>query len=237
MTAASGPAAASATPGLWRLSAGLAVGHVVLMITGVLLQQTPSLTEGKDGIIRSFTNGDMTRILTGGYVELLAFVMLVPVVVFLAREVGHRTDQGRWASTSAGAFGIGYVAMTVGAGFAPGAAALWGAHSGLDPTTALAVNDVRNVAYLLGLALLGAHALGLGAAALFDGWATRSVGWGGVATGTVMLGSVPFAAAGLADVSSLVWIVWWLALAVQMVRATPIELTAIGDPLAAAPQR
>ena len=222
---------------LWRTGGLLAGGHVLLMVTGILVQSTPSLSEGEAGILRYYTRGDMTRIFSGGYVELIGFVLLLPVVVLLATELGRRTEAGRWASTSAGAFGVGYVAMTVGSGLAPGAAALWGTHHGLDPATALVVNDVRNFAFFLGLALLGAHTLGVALAALADGWAPRTVGWGGVATGTVLLASVPLAGAGLADAATLVWIVWWVALAVTMVRGGRGTRRGAEEPLPAAAHR
>ena len=217
MKAVSTPIARS----LWRVAGGLAIGHVLLMVVGILLQGTPSLSEGEEGIRTYYAQGDMARILVGGYIELLAFVLLLPVVVFLARHLGHRTEAARWASLSAGAFGVAYVVMTVGSGFAPGAAALWGTQHGLDAATALVVNDVRNFAYFLSLALLGAHALAVATAALIDGWWRRTVGWGGLATGLVLLAAVPMAGYGLADPATLVWIAWWLALAAAMIRHRP----------------
>ena len=227
------PAGTVASPRLWRVAGGLALTHVVLMLVGIALQSTPSLTEGEEGIRRYYAEGDLTRILAGGYVELLAFLVLLPVVVFLAQALGRTTAAGRWASESAGAFGVGYVALTIGSGFAPGAAALWGTHHGLDATTALAVNDIRNFAYLLGLAVLGAHALGVASAATADGWRRRSVGRGGFVTGVVLLASLPFAGAGVADLATLVWIVWWVVLAVSLIREGKTELTA-AEPLVAA---
>ncbi len=222
-----------ASPRLWQVAGGLALAHVVLMLVGIALQSTPTLTEGEEGIRSSYAEGDLTRILAGGYVEVVAFMLLLPVVVFLAQALGQTTAVGRWASASAGAFGIGYVALTIGSGFAPGAAALWGTHHGLDATTALAVNDIRNFAYLLGLAVLGAHALGVASAATADGWRRRSVGRGGFVVGVVLLASLPFAGSGLADIASLVWIVWWVALAVGLLREGKAELPA-GEPLVAA---
>ena len=216
---------------LWRVAGALATGHVVLMVVGILLQGTPSLTEGEEGIRTYYADGDMTRILVGGYVELLAFVLLLPVVVFLARNLGHH-GAARWASASAGAFGVVYVAMTIGSGFAPGAAALWGTHHGLDATTALVVNDVRNFAYFLSLAVLGAHAIGIGVAAVADGWWRRTVGAGGLVTGVVLIASVPMAGYGLADLATLVWIAWWLLLAVALVRRRPQAGETMTEPLA-----
>ena len=203
---------------LWRLAAAFALAHVVLMVVGIMLQNTPSLREGLQGIESSYAQGDPAQIMAGGYVELLGFVCLVPALVFLARAVGRRTEGGRWAAQSAVAAGMAYVAITVATGLAAGAASLWGVQNGLDPSTALVVNDIRNFAYFLSLALLGAHATGLGIAAISDAWSARWTGWGGVLTGVVLLAAVPGAALGLQDYATLVWIVWWVGVAVALLR-------------------
>jgi len=199
----------------------LALTHVVLVVAGVLIQGTPNLREGEAGIQASYVGGDKTRIFTGGYLEVIAFMCLIPAVIFLGRAVGTRSEAARWAAQTGAAFGVAYVALTVGTGFAPGAAALWGAQNGLDPTTALVVNNVRNFAYYLGLAVLGAHALCVGAAALADRWSPRAVGWGGVLVGVLLLVSVPFAGYDAVDPASVVWLVWWCALSVQLLRHRP----------------
>jgi hypothetical protein len=202
----------------WRLASGFAIAHVVLMLAGLMLQGTPALREGREGIQRSYVEGELARIMAGGYLEVIGFLCLIPVVVFLGYAVGRRSDAAGWAAMSAAALGIGYVAVTVSSGFPPGAAALWGAQHGLDIDTALALNNVRNFAYFLSLALLGGHAIGLGVASIWDGFSTRWVGWGGVLTGTVLLAAVPAAGLGLQDYATLVWLVWWIGLAVMMLR-------------------
>lgn len=203
---------------LWRIAGALALTHVVLMLVGVMIQSTPSLDEGRAGIEQYYADRDPAPILTGGTIEVLGFVCLVPVLVFLGRAVGRRTEAGRWAAQTAVAAGVAYVAVTVGSGFAPGAASLWGTHHGLDLDTALALNNVRNFAYFLSLALLGAHAIGFALAALDDRWSPRWAGWGGLGTGLVLLAAVPGAALGLQDYATLVWLVWWVGLAVLMLR-------------------
>lgn len=203
---------------LWRLAAGFALAHVVLMLTGVMFMGTPTVKEGQEGIEHSYVEGDITQIMTGGYIEVLGFVCLVPALVFLARAVGRRTEGGRWATQAAAAAGLGYVAVVVGSGFAPGAASLWASHQGADLELALVVNNIRNFAYFISLALLGAHAIGLGLAALSDRLSARWVGWGGIITGVVLLTAVPAASVGLQDYATLVWLVWWIGLAVAMLR-------------------
>jgi hypothetical protein len=199
----------------------LTLTHVVLVVAGVMVQGTPNLREAEAGIQRSYVEGDMTRIFAGGYLEVIAFMCLMPAVIFLGRAVGTRSEGARWAAQSGAAFGVAYVALSVGTGFAPGAAALWGAQNGLDPTTALAVNNVRNFAYYLGLVVLGAQALCVGAAALADRWSPRVVGCGGVLVGALLLVSVPFAGYNAVDPASVMWLVWWCALGVQLLRHRP----------------
>ena len=205
----------------WRLAGGLALAHVVLMLAGLMLQRTPALREGVSGITRSYAEGDLGSILTGGFIELLGFLCLPPVLVFLAMSVGRRTETGRWAATAAAGFGLAYVAVTVAAGLPPGAAALWGVQHGLDAATALVVNDIRNFGYFLSLPLLGGHALGLAVAALSDRRWTHWAGGGGILTGLLLLAAPPAAAAGLQDYPTLVWLAWWVGLAVLMLRHRP----------------
>lgn len=213
----------------WRIAAGFALAHVVLMLLGLMMQGTPALDEGVEGIEKSYVQGDLSTILTGGYIEVLGFLCLVPPLVFLAGAVGRRTEAGRWAALTAVGFGIGYVAITLSSGFAPGAAALWGAQNGLDAEPALVVNDIRNFAYFISLALLGGHAIGLGVAAMSDGFSPRWVGWGGVAVGTLLLVAVPGAALGLQDYATLIWLVWWIGVAVVMFRHSPATEETIPD--------
>lgn len=54
--------------------------------------------------------------MTGGYIELVAFMLLIPAIVFLGRAIGRRTEAARWATQAAAAAGIAYVALTVGRG-------------------------------------------------------------------------------------------------------------------------
>jgi hypothetical protein len=206
------------TGALWRVAGGLALAHVVLMLVGVVTSGTPTIHEGQEGIEHSYVEGSLTRIFTGGYVETLAFVLLIPVLVFLPRAFGRRTEAGAWASQTAAFAGLVYVAVVVAGGFAAGAAASWGAQQGLALEQSLAINNIRNFAYYLSLAFLGAHAIGLGLAARADRLMPRWVGWGGLAVGTVLLLAVPAAAAGMADGASVVWLVWWTGLALLMLR-------------------
>ncbi|HET9500492.1 MAG TPA: hypothetical protein VFO98_09540 [Marmoricola sp.] len=208
---------------LWRLAGILALAHVVLIFAGIALQNAARLDEGLGGVERAYVEGNLARTMTGGYVELIGFLLLVPVLVFLARVVGRRTEAGRWATQTALMAGIGYVVLTFAPGMAAGAAAMYGAQHDADLGTALMMNNLRVLTYVVSLLLLGAHAIGLGVAAVIDGELNRWVGWGGLVTGAALFVAVPLAAANLHDYGTLVWIVWWVGVAVTLLRHHPTE--------------
>lgn len=215
------PAPPDTTRRLWRAAAGFMIAHVVLIVAGITLMDSPLFQEGTAGISQGYVEGDMTRIMASGMIETLGFVLLIPALVFLARAIGCRTEAGRWAAQSALMAGIGYVTVTMAVGFPAGAAALYGAQHGLDVDTAFAINNIRIFGYFLSLSLLGAHAIGLAVAARQDRILTRWVGWGGLFTGVVLLASVPAAGIGQQDWGTLVWLVWWVGVAVCLFRHRP----------------
>lgn len=214
-------AAPPMTSNLWRVAGGLALAHVVLIIAGIALQNSPLLEEGTQGIQQGYVEGDMARTMAGGMIETLGFVLLIPALVFLAMAIGRRTAAGRWAAQSALMAGMGYVAVTLAVGFPAGGAALYGAQHGLDLDAAFAINNIRIFGYFLSLSLLGAHAIGLAIAARQDQVLKRWVGGGGLLTGAVLLASVPAAAVGQQDWGTLVWVAWWTGVAVCLLRHRP----------------
>lgn len=218
------PATSAPPRTLWRVAGGFALAHVVLLVGGIALQDGPLFAEGTAGIQAGYVEGDMARTMAGGMVETLGFVLLVPALVFLAQAIGRHTATGRWAAQSALMAGVGYVAVTMAVGFPAGGAALYGAQNGLDVDTAFAINNIRIFAYFLSLALLGAHAIGLAVAARQDEVMTRWVGGGGLLTGAVLLASVPAAAVGQQDWGTLVWLVWWIGVAVGLFRHRPLPV-------------
>jgi hypothetical protein len=205
----------------WRTAGLLAVGHVVLVLAGISLQSSPRLGDDAAAVTATYVDSDMARVFGGGYIESLGFVLLLPVVAFLARAVGRRTDVGGWAAHTGFAGGIGYVVVSVAPGLAAGAAALYGAQYGADVATVSVVNDVRNFAFFLSMLFLAVHAAGVSVSVLADGVLPAWTAWGGLATALVLVVSVPFAAVGAVDYATLVWILWFVALAAVMLRHRP----------------
>ena len=224
----------------WRTAGFLALGHVVLILVGISQQRSPRLGDDAAAVAAEYVDGDLTRILAGGYIEAVGFVVLLPVVAFLARAVGRRTELGAWAAQTAFAGGIGYVLVSLAPGLAAGAAALYGAQRGADLATVSVVNDVRNFAFFLSVLLLAVHAAGVGVSTLSDRVLPNWLGWSGLTTGLVLIASVPFAAVGAVDYATLVWILWFVALAGVMIKHRPTRVgTQLGSDAAplAAPSR
>ena len=205
-------------PRAWRWAGGLALAHVVVMLgalsqEGVILEHGASTTK----VQHDFAAASLTRMYAGGYLESMAFLVLVPALVLLARLLGRRTEVGRVAAQTFLGLGIAFVASTLAVGFAPGAAAGYAAHHGVDPGAIAMVNDIRNFSFVLQVALLAGMTLALGVAALTDRVHTRWIGWGGVAVGAVGLVVTPFAH----NAVSMAWMIWWVGLAVLLLRGAP----------------
>jgi hypothetical protein len=214
----------------WRSAGVLALAHVTLMLVAITQQRSPRLGEDPAA---AYAGADLTRVLAAGYLEAVSFLLLVPVVTFLARAVGRRTEAGGWAASTAFAAGVGYIASTLAVGLPAGAAAIYGAEHGADLAMVAVVNDVRNFAFFLSMLLLAVHVAAVGVAMLSDRVLPGWLGWSGIATAAVLVGSVPFAITGAVDYATLLWILWFVGLAAVMIRHRP-EGAAVADrPVAA----
>ena len=212
----------SASPAMWRWAGGLGLGHVVAILGAFALEGVP-VAHGDSAakVVHLYGDAPMARVFGAGYVESLACIALVPALVLLARLFGRRTEASRVAAQTFLGLGIAMVAATLAVGFPPGAAAVYAAHHGVDPALVATVNDVRNFGYLLQVALLAAMTLALGIAALLDRVMVRWVGWAGVAVGAAGLCLTPFAH----NAVSMVWMIWWVGLAVLCLRGGPRGVT------------
>jgi hypothetical protein len=211
----------SHSPALWRVAGGLAIAHVVLLFAGFSQERTSSLGDSTAAARHGLVEGSLARSMVGGYVESFSFVLLLPVLAFLAHAVGTRTAVGRWAASTSLIAGVCYVAITLATGMPAGAAALYDAHHGGDLATAVMVTDIRNFAFYLSLLVLGVQAAALGVAALSDRFSPRWTGVGGVVVGILLAAGVAGAGLGLHDYASMIWMVWWIGVAITLIRNAP----------------
>jgi hypothetical protein len=194
-----------------------------LIPVGLSLQQGPLLDDGLAGITDAYVEGDMTRVFTGGVLESVGFLLMIPALVFLTRVLGRRTEAGAWAAQTGLLCGVAYVAVTFAVGFPAGAVAMYGAQHGLDLEAAFAFNNLRIFGYILSLALLGGSTLGFALAALADRLHPRWFGGFGIATGLLLLASPPLGGLGQQDWGTLAFMVWFAGVGVLMLRHTPVR--------------
>jgi hypothetical protein len=204
-------------PGLWRVGGALALAHVVMLFAAisqeVLVSHGTSLAKLQD----AYGSANLTRVFTGGYVEAVSFVVLAAAIVVVARIFRRGSEGAQVGADAFLALGVTFVAATLAVGFAPGAAALYGAQHGADIHTVAMVNDIRNYGYQLQVMIQGAMAISLGLAAVLGRFMNRWVGWGGIVIGTATLVGTPFANNGF----GLLWYVWWVGVAVLLLKGGP----------------
>jgi hypothetical protein len=202
------------TSSLWRVGGGLALAHVVMLFAAItqevmVTHDTPLAT-----LQDKYGGANLTRVFTGGYIEATSMVVLAAATVVVARIFRRGSEGAEVAADAFLALGVAFVAATLAVGFAPGAAAMYGAQHGADIHTVAVVNDIRNYSYQLQVMIQGAMAIALGLAAVLGRLMNRWVGWGGIVIGVATLVATPFANNGFA----MLWYVWWVGLAVLMLK-------------------
>jgi len=206
---------------LWRWAGGFGLAHIVVLLGAFSLEGVSSVQHGTSAAKVADTYGGLgiDRVFYASYVEAMAFVVLVPALVLLARLFSRRTEVGRTAAQAFLVLGTAYVASTLAIGFPPLTASVYAAHQGIDAGTIATINDLRNYGFLLQVALSMAFTLALGAAALAERSLTKWAGWGGVAVGAIGVVVTPFAN----NAGSMAWMVWWVGLCVLCLRGGPSD--------------
>jgi hypothetical protein len=201
----------------WRWAGGFGLAHIILVLAafsfeGVAVEHGAAASR----VLHLYGGVSVTRVEVGSYVEAMAFLPLVAALVVLARLIS-RTETARTAGQVALGLGVAYVASTFAVGFPPLTAAVYAAHHGVDAGALATVNDVRNYAFVLQVALSMAFTLALGIAALADRSLTKWGGYAGVAIGAGGLVATPFVHNGM----SMVQMIWWVGLSILCLKGGP----------------
>ena len=213
------PPTARSTRTLWRVAGGLVVAHVVLLFAALTLEVSTVHGDSPTKLQHVLASANLDRVMAGGYAESVSFLLLAPAIVVVAALLGRRTEVGRLAARTFLALGVAYIASTLAVGFPPGAAALYGAHHGVDGQTLATVMDIRIYGFYLQVAISCAMMLALGIAALAERVLVKWAGWCGAALGAIGVLASPLAP----NAFSMVWIVWFLGLGVLALRGGPRE--------------
>jgi hypothetical protein len=203
---------------LWLLAGGLLIAHIVMMFGGLAFERTPILGDSTQAQSAALVHSPMTQVFAGGYVETLSFLTLLVALIAFARLLRGRTEVSRLWASAISATGSCYVAITIACGFAAGAAATYDGHHGAPLPTVIAVNDVRNFAYFLSVAVLGLLVLCIALAVRTSARLPRWVARAGYIVAAFCMASVPAERHGVMDLANMVAIAWLIALAVFAIR-------------------
>ncbi|MGA8247145.1 MAG: hypothetical protein WB797_09585 [Nocardioides sp.] len=199
---------------LWRVAGGLALAHVVMLFAAITQEVMVSHDTSPATLMDKYGSANLTRVFTGGYIEATSFVVLASAIVVVARIFRRGSEGAQVSAETFLALGVTLVAATLAVGFAPGAAAMYGAQHGADAHTVAVVNDIRNFGYQLQVMIQGGMAVALGLAAVLGRRLRRWAGWGGIGIGVATIIGTPFANNGL----GLLWYLWWVGLAVLLLK-------------------
>ena len=210
------------TARLWRIAGTLAIAHVVLTFAGISLETTPELGATANTFADSFVHSSLTRTLTGGVIEYLAFLVFLAGILLIAQLLRGDGDLAWWLTSLVRGAGVTYTAVTLATGFPAGAAALYDGHrGGTSLATLTAINDIRNFAFFLSIGTLGLCTLALSGAIRLSGRLPSWLAYTGFAVGCVCIAAVPAQPYGAVNYAILLWLVWFVALGVTAIRGAP----------------
>jgi hypothetical protein len=199
---------------LARVAGAFGLAQVVVMFAAITQEVMVDHSTPIASLRHDLVTANVTRVFGAGYVEASSFLLLAPAIVIIARLFGRPSETTRAAAQTFLALGVAWIAATLAIGFAPGAAAIYGAQHGADIHSVAMVNDLRNYSYYLQVTIQGGMAVALGVAAILGRAWSRSVGWAGVVIGAVIIVATPFAHNGL----SMLWLLWWVYLCVLLLK-------------------
>jgi hypothetical protein len=208
-----------------RIGAVLGIAAVVLMMGGLAIEAPADAVNSNPAadIVGYFTGGDLPRKFTGGLVVCLGFLLFLPFAATVTSRLRGAAAAGMLAPTAQMA-ATAYVIISLAPGQAAGAAALWLGRSGsADPAAVLALNDLRAFSFYVSLLALAAFLIAVGAAVVTGGGLPRWAGWAALAVGATVAVGVPVAQTGLAEIASLLGLVWMIAVAVTLLRRPTAE--------------
>ena len=199
---------------LWQVAGALALAHVALMLAGFALTSVARLGAAPGSIVGVYRASSESAAGIGGAISLLGFLAFFLAVPVFARLLRGGTEGTRWLSAVLSAAGVLYVGLTFALPFAASSAARYEAHRGLPAGTVAALSDLRWFGVDTATVVLGVFTLAVAAGA----WATRLlprwVAVGGFLAGVACLVPAVGPPEDVVDDLTLLWMVWFVLLAV-----------------------
>ena len=164
---------------------------------------------------------------------MLAFLLFLAGATLFAQLLRSDDEVGSWLSSLMTGSGVIYVAVTIATGFAAGAAALYDGHHGASLATVTTVNDIRNIGFVLSGAVIGVFMVSASVAGQRSGLLRRWLAYSGYIVGALSIAGVPAARTGFANLTTMLWFVWFVALGVTALRRAR-RASATAEPAASA---
>jgi len=204
---------------LWRVFGCLAIANIAVLFAAISVEgMTPELGSGRADIVNGLMHGAMPARFGGGYVEALNSIVFLLAALLLGRLLRGSSEWTGWLASAISATAVINVASALIVGFPAGAAAIYDGHHGASVEMVSIVNDLRNFAFFLSVAVLGVFTACVGAAILATRELPRWSGWAGLAAGLLCVVAVAGARNGAHNIANLVQMVWWVALGLLALR-------------------
>jgi hypothetical protein len=212
---------------LWRVAGGLCLAHVILLLAGYSQMRVPVFGASPADIVTAYAGVAPARMYLGGYVGILAWLVLLAGVTLLARLLRGATDANGWLTGLVATAGATAVAVTAVAFVSTGAAFDATTH-GYAPDIVAGLTMVSKFADLVAMSALGVCAVGVGGAALASRALPR---W--IAVVSLVVGAFGIAAGAhesLLDVGNLLWLAYLVVVSVVLLRGPVRRPGASGAP-------
>lgn len=224
LTSPSGPEAIERMrygPRSTRVGAALGVAGIALIVGGFALVAPTgaTITSSAEEIADFYTGSSLTRVLAGGLVECLGFVLFLAFATMLTGRLRGPGTTGDLVPDTARLAATAYVTVCLAPGMSAGAAALWLAHRGpIDSGVLLALNHLRGFSYFVALLFLAVFLVCVGVSGAASRRLPRWAAWSALVIGGLIAVTLPVATSELPDMFGLLALAWVVAVGVDLLR-------------------
>jgi hypothetical protein len=204
---------------LWPVVGGLALAHIALMFGGFTLTPVARLGSSPGAAVAAYRGSSLAAAGIGSAISLLGFVAFLCVALLLARLLRGQTETSRWLADVCVAAGTLYVGLTFALPYAASGLARYGAQHGMAAETVAAFSDLHWFGDDMATVMLGVFTVVVSIRV----WNTRAlprwVAIAGFVAGACCLVTATAPPENVLDDVTLIWIVWFVVLAVAALRA------------------
>lgn len=202
---------------LWRIAGGLAIAHVLLMLGSFALQRVAKLGAAQSTVVADHMQWPAAKGFGGGYLTVLSLLVFVVCVSLFGRLLRGSGQVTGWLTSIQLMAAALYVAATF-AGMADLGGALYGGGHDMPIAIVTALVEVHWFSIYLATAALGLFTLAISATIQCTQSLRPWIAYLGYVVGAVCVLSLPAAGGGLVDTATLIWLIWFVALAVMAIR-------------------